>query len=71
MVDLTGDEDSTDDDGDNGMGDPTGGLVSLGGVGGIICSMYLALIISGYKGSRKPGGKRAIVTWIHKDTIHE
>ncbi|GJZ26639.1 hypothetical protein Tco_0570892 [Tanacetum coccineum] len=30
-VDLTGDEDPTDEDGDNGMGDPTGGSVSLGG----------------------------------------
>ncbi|GKC17532.1 hypothetical protein Tco_1014314, partial [Tanacetum coccineum] len=39
VVDLTGDEDPTDEDGDNGMGDLTGGSVSLGGVGGIICSM--------------------------------
>ncbi|GJS33775.1 hypothetical protein Tco_0532157 [Tanacetum coccineum] len=36
---LTSDEDPTDDDGDNDMGDPTGGSVSLGGVGGIICLM--------------------------------
>ncbi|GKF64723.1 hypothetical protein Tco_0188171 [Tanacetum coccineum] len=39
VVDLTGDEDPTNDDGDNDMGDPIGGSVSLGGVGGIICSM--------------------------------
>ncbi|GJU92002.1 hypothetical protein Tco_1304425 [Tanacetum coccineum] len=39
VVDLTDDEDPTDEDGDNGMDDPTGGSVSLGGVGGIICSM--------------------------------
>ncbi|GJW91371.1 hypothetical protein Tco_0168924 [Tanacetum coccineum] len=32
-VDLTGDEDPTDEDGDNEMGDPTGGSVSLCGVG--------------------------------------
>ncbi|GJS47450.1 putative reverse transcriptase domain-containing protein [Tanacetum coccineum] len=38
-VDLTDDEDLTNEDEDNEMGDPTGGLVSLGGVGGIICSM--------------------------------
>ncbi|GJY15722.1 hypothetical protein Tco_0386144 [Tanacetum coccineum] len=38
-VDLTGDEDPTDEDGDNEMGDPTGGSVSLGGVGGIACPM--------------------------------
>ncbi|GJT82919.1 hypothetical protein Tco_1057261 [Tanacetum coccineum] len=37
VVDLTGDEDPTNEDGDNGMGDPTGGSVSLGGVGGVIC----------------------------------
>ncbi|GKA04968.1 hypothetical protein Tco_0684088 [Tanacetum coccineum] len=30
-VDLTGDEDPTDEDGDIGMGDSTGVLVSLGG----------------------------------------
>ncbi|GJT74093.1 hypothetical protein Tco_1040818 [Tanacetum coccineum] len=30
-VDITGDEDPTDEDGDNGMGDPIGGSVSLGG----------------------------------------
>nr|GEY45379.1 hypothetical protein [Tanacetum cinerariifolium] len=29
MVDLTGDEDPTDEDGDNGIGDPIGVLVSL------------------------------------------
>ncbi|GJT76071.1 hypothetical protein Tco_1042796, partial [Tanacetum coccineum] len=39
VVDLTGDEDPTDEDGDDGMGDPIGGYVSLDGVGGIICSM--------------------------------
>ncbi|GKB89544.1 hypothetical protein Tco_0961816, partial [Tanacetum coccineum] len=32
-VDPTDDEDPTDEDGDNGMGDPTEGSVSLGGVG--------------------------------------
>ncbi|GJY27912.1 hypothetical protein Tco_0403679 [Tanacetum coccineum] len=42
-VDLTGDEDPTDEDGDNDMGDPTGGSMSLGGVGGIICSMSLII----------------------------
>ncbi|GJW23954.1 hypothetical protein Tco_0037765 [Tanacetum coccineum] len=31
MVDLTGDEDPTDEDGDIGMGDSTGVLMSLGG----------------------------------------
>ncbi|GKE98682.1 hypothetical protein Tco_0022033 [Tanacetum coccineum] len=31
VVDLTGDEDLTDEDGDTGMGDSTGVLVSLGG----------------------------------------
>nr|GEX25609.1 hypothetical protein [Tanacetum cinerariifolium] len=31
VVDLTGDEDPTDEDGDTGMGDLTGVLVSLGG----------------------------------------
>ncbi|GKA98694.1 hypothetical protein Tco_0826631 [Tanacetum coccineum] len=31
VVDLTGDEDPTDEDGDIGMGDSTGVLVSLGG----------------------------------------
>ncbi|GKG61980.1 hypothetical protein Tco_0623697, partial [Tanacetum coccineum] len=34
--DLTGDEDPTDEDGDNEMGDP---IVSLGGPWGIICSI--------------------------------
>nr|GEU60709.1 reverse transcriptase domain-containing protein [Tanacetum cinerariifolium] len=38
-VDLTGDEDRTDEDRDNDRGDLIGGSVSLGGVGGIICSM--------------------------------
>ncbi|GJV09672.1 hypothetical protein Tco_1351213 [Tanacetum coccineum] len=33
VVDLIGDGDPTDDDGDNDMGDPTGGSISLGGVG--------------------------------------
>ncbi|GJU91292.1 hypothetical protein Tco_1303715 [Tanacetum coccineum] len=33
VVDLTGDEDPTDEDGDDGMGDPIGGYVSLDGVG--------------------------------------
>ncbi|GKB55783.1 hypothetical protein Tco_0911969, partial [Tanacetum coccineum] len=58
--DLTGDEDPTDEDEDNDMGDPTRGSVSLGGVGGIICLMSRPLIISmilGYKGSRKPDGR--------------
>ncbi|GJW06023.1 hypothetical protein Tco_1568446 [Tanacetum coccineum] len=32
IFDLIGDEDPTDEDRDNGMGDPTGGLVSLRGV---------------------------------------
>ncbi|GJX32776.1 hypothetical protein Tco_0242631, partial [Tanacetum coccineum] len=31
IVDLTGDEDLTDEDGDIGMGDSTGVLASLGG----------------------------------------
>ncbi|GKF22987.1 hypothetical protein Tco_0075309 [Tanacetum coccineum] len=31
VVDLTGDEDLTDEDGDTGMGDSTGVSVSLGG----------------------------------------
>ncbi|GJY69154.1 hypothetical protein Tco_0472136 [Tanacetum coccineum] len=31
IVDLTGDEDTTDEDGDIGMGDSTGVSVSLGG----------------------------------------
>ncbi|GKB14587.1 hypothetical protein Tco_0848510 [Tanacetum coccineum] len=39
VVDLIGDEDPTDEDRDNGMGDPIGGSVSLGGVDGIICSI--------------------------------
>ncbi|GJU43044.1 hypothetical protein Tco_1200310 [Tanacetum coccineum] len=34
VVDLTGDEDHTDDDGDNNMGDLTGGSIFLGGVEG-------------------------------------
>ncbi|GJT08585.1 hypothetical protein Tco_0843047 [Tanacetum coccineum] len=55
-VDLISNEDPTIEDGDNEMGDPTGGSMSLGGIGGIICSISRALIISRYKGSRKPGG---------------
>ncbi|GKC12863.1 hypothetical protein Tco_1009645 [Tanacetum coccineum] len=33
VVDLTSDEDPTDEDGENDMGDPTEGSMSLGGVG--------------------------------------
>ncbi|GKA11418.1 phosphatidylinositol/phosphatidylcholine transfer protein SFH6-like protein [Tanacetum coccineum] len=67
-VDLTGDEDPTDEDEDNDMGDPTRGSVSLGGVGGIICLMSLPLIISmilGYKGLRKPDVQAAYKLKTH------
>ncbi|GJS52486.1 hypothetical protein Tco_0625848 [Tanacetum coccineum] len=58
IVDLTGDEDLIDEDGDTGMGDSTGVSVSLGGK-----------ISSGGKKSQESnisGGKiagRAIITW--------
>ncbi|GJY97447.1 hypothetical protein Tco_0514357 [Tanacetum coccineum] len=56
-VDLSGDEDPIDEDGDNGMGDPTGGSMSLGGVEGSLSRVEKSVEEDDRKHAHFCGGK--------------